>query len=257
MTQISRRTLAKGAAWAAPVVAASAVVPAYASSTDKPYGGICDIFFGSGNANAQRTVIGLSVITPNGMMKKGDTVSWVFDATSARVPGLNYSKSGRWSLSVTPPERSNTDNGKFTVTLVANQEISTSEVNCIASLLWDSSSSSNSSNITPGSTIKVSSSNGTDSYGLTVTIPRRNGKVNDRQYKPVRIDGSCYPTIKFSYLGNSTRYNQDTEIYFNGNKLPDPTGDDGNNQPITYGTCEGSRTPSGAPRSAGDISTGG
>ena len=30
--QLSRRTLAKGAAWAAPVVAASAVVPAYASS---------------------------------------------------------------------------------------------------------------------------------------------------------------------------------------------------------------------------------
>lgn len=32
-TQLSRRTLAKGAAWAAPVIAASAVVPAYASSS--------------------------------------------------------------------------------------------------------------------------------------------------------------------------------------------------------------------------------
>lgn len=31
-THISRRTLAKGAAWSAPVIAATAVVPAYASS---------------------------------------------------------------------------------------------------------------------------------------------------------------------------------------------------------------------------------
>ncbi|MFW0121690.1 hypothetical protein [Rothia sp. CCM 9419] len=256
MTQISRRTLAKGAAWAAPVVAASAVVPAYASSTDKPYGAICDLFFGTGNVNAQRTTIGLSVITPNGMMKKGDTVSWVFDATSARVPGLNYSQNGRWSLSVTPPERSRTTDGKFTVTLTANTDISTSEVNCVAKLLWDNGSSSNSSNIDPGSHISVVSSNGTETYNVGVTIPLRDGKVNNSKYKPVIIDGPCYPTVKFSYTGNATRLDRDTKVIFNGKEYL-PNSNDGNNQPVLRGTCEGSEGVAGTPRSAGDISTGG
>ena len=36
-TNISRRKVVAGAAWAAPVVAASAVVPAFASSTECEY----------------------------------------------------------------------------------------------------------------------------------------------------------------------------------------------------------------------------
>ncbi|MFW0155441.1 hypothetical protein ACN08X_05290 [Rothia sp. P6271] len=268
MTQISRRTLAKGAAWAAPVVAASATVPAWAApvvaasatvpayaASFPPYGALCDVFFGSGNRNAQRTTMGLSVITSNGQMKAGETVTWVFNAESATVPDLNYSKNGRWVLSVTPPSKQQTKNGQFTVTLTANTDITANEVNCNARLLWDGTASHGSAIIDPNSRISVVSSNGTKTYQVAITTPLRDGDVRGRWYEPVRIDGSCHPTVKFGYLGGSTKSRRDTHVIFNGQDLQ-PNSDDGNDQPVLRGTCEGSEGFTGTPRS-GDISTGG
>ena len=47
-TSVSRRQLAKGAAWSVPVVAAASAVPAMAASQDQAYASVCKIFTGDG-----------------------------------------------------------------------------------------------------------------------------------------------------------------------------------------------------------------
>ena len=232
---VSRRNLAKGAAWAAPAVLATSAIPAYAASTS-PYGSICSLFFGNGNVNSQTTSIYLNVVSSSGMIYAGQTVTWTFNASSATVPGVNYPSDGSWTLTTSPAK--GTRASTFTVTLTANQDISVDRVNCQARLIWDGSASAGSSNITPKSTVTVASSSDLGSYSSKITIPQRWGKnVNDSRRTPLRIEGQCYPTIQWVNLGNSTNYNKDTVLYFNGNGPILPDSNAGNNQKITSGTC--------------------
>lgn len=237
---VSRRNLAKGAAWAAPAVLTTSAIPAYASSQDRsttpPLGTICSLFFGGGNINSQTTSVYLSVQSEDGMIYAGQTVSWVFNMSSGTVPGLNYPQDGAWTMTTSPAKGTATK--QFTVILTANQDISVDRVNCLARLIWDGSASAQSSNITPKSTLSVNSSGNNTSYSSTITIPQRWGKsVNDSRRTPLRIEGTCYPKIQWSDLGNSTRYDKDTILYFNGSGpiLPDSYAD--NSQKITSGTC--------------------
>lgn len=238
--QISRRNIAKGAAWATPAVLATSAIPAYAASMDRsanaPYGSICSLFFGGGNVNSQTTSVYLKANSLDGMLYAGQTVNWVVNMSSGTVPGVNYPADGSWALTTSPPQR--TAATQFTVTLTVKRDIPVSTVNCDARLIWDGSGSAGSSNITPKSTLSVSSSGKSGSYSSTITIPKRYGtSVNDSSRTPLRIDGKCYPTIQWSYLGNSTRDNKDTVLVFNGKTiLPDSNA--GNTQKITTGTCK-------------------
>lgn len=230
--QISRRNIAKGAAWATPAVLATSAIPAYAASTT-PYGSICRLYFAGGSVNAQRTDIYLSVVSPTGVIPKGQTVTWAVNAPAASGPPVgNYAQDGGWAISSTG------SNGSFTVTLTTTRDVPVSEVNCQAKIVWDSSSSASSTNIRPKSQVTVSSSSPDGSSSLSMTIPQRFGtKVNDTRRSPLVINGSCYPTIQWSNLGNSTNYNKDTILVFNGKTiLPDSNA--GNDQKITTGTCQ-------------------
>lgn len=239
--QISRRNIAKGAAWAAPAVVATSAIPAYAASADRsanaPYGSICSLFFGGGNVNSQTTSVYLKANSPDGMLYAGQTINWVFNMSSGTVPGVNYPADGSWALTTSPAKGTVTN--QFTVTLTVNRDIPVSAVDCGARLIWDGSGSAGSSNITPKSTLSVSSSGKSGSYSTTITIPKRYGTtVNDTSRTPLRIDGPCYPTIQWSYLGNSTRYDRDTILYFNGSGPILPDSNAGNDQKVTTGTCQ-------------------
>lgn len=234
--QISRRNIAKGAAWATPAVVATSAIPAYAASQDRtantPYGSVCNLFFGGGGVNAQRTDIYLSVVSSTGVIKKGETVTWTINAPSASgAPVGNYAGDGGWAISSTG------SNGNFVVTLTTTRDVPVSEVNCLAKVVWDSSTSASSTNVKPKSQVTVSSGSGDQSYSLSMTIPQRYGtSVNDTRRTPLIINGPCYPTIQWSNLGNSTNYNKDTVLVFNGKTiLPDSNA--GNDQKITTGTC--------------------
>lgn len=170
------------------------------------------------------------------MLYAGQTVSWVFNMSSGTVPGVDYSADGSSTLTTSPAKGTATK--QFTVTLTVNQDISVDRVNCQARLLWDGSGSAGSSNITPKSTLSVSSSGKSGSYSTTITIPQRWGtNVNDSRRTPLRIEGQCYPKIQWSNEGNSTNYNRDTILYFNGSGPILPNSNAGNNQPVTTGTC--------------------
>ena len=231
---VSRRNLAKGAAWAAPAVLATSAIPAYAASSDEPYGSICRLYFAGGNVNAQRTDIYLSVVSPTGVIKAGQTVTWSINAPAANgAPTGNYAQDGGWAIT------SSGSAPNFTVTLTTTRDVPVSEVNCVARLIWDSSPSASSSAVKPKSQVTVTSAspNGSGSYSLSLTIPQRYGtRVNDPRRSPVIINGSCYPTIQWSNLGASTTRNKDNILRFNGKDiLPDSNA--GNNQLITTGTC--------------------
>lgn len=236
--QISRRNIAKGAAWATPAILASSAIPAYAASTDRsskaPYGSICSLFFGGGTVNAQRTDINLAVISShaNGIIRKGETVTWVITAPDANgAPKGNYAQDGGWSI------QTSGSRGNFVVTLVTTRDVPVREVNCIAKVVWDSSSSSLSTAVRPKSQVTVRSASSDGSTNLTFTVPQRFGtSVNDSRRAPLIINGQCYPTIQWSNLGNSTNLNKDNILLFNGSRvLPDSNA--GNDQLITSGIC--------------------
>ncbi|MFW0180308.1 hypothetical protein ACN082_05925 [Rothia sp. CCM 9417] len=239
--QISRRNIAKGAAWAAPAVIATSAIPAYAaSSSDRtpndPLGTICSLFFGGGNVNSQTTSVYLAVESADGFIHAGETVSWVVDMSRGTVPGLNYPQDGSWTLTTSVPKGQSAT--QFVVTLTANQDVPVQNVNCVARMIWDGSASAGSSNISPKSTLSVSSSGNDTTYSSKITIPKRYGtSVNDSSRTPVYIDGACYPTIQWSYLGNSTKYDLDDLLVFNGGSSIKPDSHADNNQKVTTGTC--------------------
>ncbi|MFW0170379.1 hypothetical protein [Rothia sp. P4278] len=240
--QISRRNIAKGAAWAAPAVIATSAIPAYAASTDRtpddpPLGTICSLFFGSGTVNSQTSKVKLAVQAPNDMLHAGDTVTWVVNMSSGQVPGLNYSQNGAWTLTTDIPKGQTAT--QFVVTLTANQDVPVQDVNCVAAMIWDGSGSAESSNISPKSTLSVTSSGNNTSYSSgTITIPKRYPtSVNKSGREPLRIDGTCYPTVQWSYLGNTTRYDLDDLLVFNGGSPIAPDSHADNNQKVTTGTC--------------------
>ncbi|MFW0120193.1 hypothetical protein ACN08Y_09800 [Rothia sp. P5764] len=235
--QISRRNIAKGAAWAAPAVIATSAIPAYAASTQiPPLGTICSLYFGGGNRNSQTTSVYLAVESADGVIHAGQTVSWVVDMSRGTVPGLNYPQDGSWTLTTSVPKGQSAT--QFVVTLTANQDVPVQNVNCVARMIWDGSASAGSSNISPKSTLSVTSSGNNTSYSSKITIPQRYGtSVNDTSRTPLRIDGACYPKIQWSDLGNSTRYDKDTILYFNGQGPILPDSNANNTQKITTGTC--------------------
>lgn len=236
---LSRRTLAKGAAWSVPVVAAAATVPALAVSPTKvvPSGKICRLYFGGGSVNAQTTSVYLSVDdTATGYVPAHSTITWTFTASSATLPSTNYPTNGGWALS-----RVATANG-FTVTLTTgNDPVAVSAINCQARLIWDGSSDVNSARITPKSTLSYTSQQNTPANSLAFTIPRRYGtSVNDNNRTPLIFtssDDKCYPEVQWSNIGNASTSHKDNLTDYPDKKSVAPTSNAGNNQEITVARC--------------------
>lgn len=228
MSVSSRRTVVKGAAWAAPAVVATSMVPSYAASQNPTVSGTaCSLFYGTGSSvNYQTHNLYLGVKSSTGILPAGSTVSWTFTMTSgSEVPSTNYSQNGRWSLELSPAP--GTAATSFTVTLRANTDITDSEVNCSAGLIWTSNYS-----VRPGTTITMSSQASGDVIsapaGLSYTVAKRYpASVNDRTrtahiYLSKSGEQTCYPDIRYTLTGASqgstcaARGGNDTATVFPG-----------------------------------------
>ncbi len=105
MNEISRRTVARGAAWTVPVLSVAAAAPSLAASSPDPTvtGSICEIFYGSGAVNYQVMDVFLGVYTSTGVIPAGTIATWsVQTSQSAAIPTTNYSDNNLWKLSLSP-----------------------------------------------------------------------------------------------------------------------------------------------------------
>lgn len=74
----TRRSLAKGVAWAAPAVTIAAAAPAFAASTisQSTYGNICEIYYGDGTENDQTVTFTFRTCADTGTTIPTGTITW-------------------------------------------------------------------------------------------------------------------------------------------------------------------------------------
>lgn len=214
--QVSRRTIAKGAAWSVPAVMIASAAPAAAASERTPHiaGFACMLYFGTGGVNGQRTQIFPGFISDDGVIKAGDTAVYNFEfSNSVKVPTIPQSP--EFDTKIDPP--TGTDTTKFTLTVTAKQDNPPSLTTCNGaspSLNWSDSASSNDSVMPPKTRIKMTSQgyrNGEPtegSAGLTFEVPQRfPTSINKAGRTPLKfIEKSGlqtkFPAVKFTIRGN-------------------------------------------------------
>lgn len=231
-TDLSRRSVAKGAAWAVPAVSVAGAAPALAVSSTVTTASVCQIDEGTGNANGQTTKVYFQLSTNDGTpILKGTTFTYdvTLDSTTygtaSGVPQLSY---GSWMTAIVKPGSVSQTGAvtKFTVVIT----VTTDQPNtlCEAFMQWDNSTSS-SNRMGPNTVVTVAPvqsapapSNGTTKIGgLTFnTGSRWSTSVNDKSHlKPVNVvtlSGSqtCYPLVVFTYT--YTNYHGDAQVCYNG-----------------------------------------
>lgn len=208
--RVRRRTLAKGAMWAVPAVALAVPAPAYAASTDAYAPTVCRLYYpDSSTVNHQVLHVFLGVSSTSTIVPKGTEFKWTVAMTgnaNNEVPSSNYSKDGRWSLSLSPD--TNTVTSMFTVSLkVLADGVTQSELNCNPSLVW-----TNLYTIGPGSRVNIqgqattsgSSQGKGGSSSLVFDVAKRyptgiNDGAGRRPHRYVSKSGaqSCYPQITY------------------------------------------------------------
>ncbi|WP_145000838.1 hypothetical protein [Kocuria rhizophila] len=213
-SQISRRTLAKGAAWSVPTIAMGVAAPAYAASTDTFAATVCYLFYPKGtNVNFQGMQMFLGVSSTTEAIPRGTEFTWTVTTSGTGgnvVPGLNYSQQNRWSLSVTPA--TGTGAPSFSVLLkVLVDGVTLSELNCKASLIWNDTN-----RITGGRTVSVvgttrlsGSNQGREgTSALSFRVAKRYATTQPGTLPHVYLSKSdlqtCYPEIKYELTANST-----------------------------------------------------
>lgn len=209
MSSISRRSVAKGAAWAAPVVLASSAIPAYAASRTQISGTVCGLFYGAGaSVNYQVHNISLGITSSTGLIPAGTTITWNFTMSGTGAmesPTTNYSQNNNWSLAVSPAP--GTQTSSFTVTFTANANMTAAEINCGPRLIWNDTFS-----IKGGNTISMTSSVtgalSTPSSLSYVVANRFPSSVNTSGRTPHRYlsktgGQACYPDIQYVLTGAS------------------------------------------------------
>ncbi|MDO5644504.1 MAG: hypothetical protein Q4G21_02260 [Dermabacter sp.] len=237
--QISRRSIAKGVAWAAPTAVIATAIPAYAVSP-KVTGTVCQIFYGGGTVNVQTTNVHLDIVAPNGV-PAGTVLTWTVTTDKAvGVPGLSTSGNNGWTLTTNLPKGTSTTS--FTVTFRALQDTGT--LNCGPFMVWDGSGSAGSSSIPVGTRITVASTtSGTatgDNSSLTWTIPKRASTsiAGPTAMRFVSSSTSCYPPVRYAFMaGNTASYGTNAR----------GCGDNANNSSTIYpnNACASVMIPSG------------
>lgn len=250
MNTPSRRMIVKGSAWALPVVVASANIPAYAASRSIVSGTVCSLFYGAGaSVNYQVHNLSLGVTSSTGIIPAGTEITWSFTMSGTNVmevPTTNYSPNSRWTLTLTPS--SGTGTSQFTVTLRANVELTTQEINCTPRLIWNDTYS-----IKGGTTISMTSRvSGAISSpsSLSYTVANRYPTSVNRPGRTPHIylsksgDQTCYPDIQYVITAASkltscgTNGNDTSTTYPDGvcQKISATTSDIGT-QMILKGRC--------------------
>lgn len=245
MTTVSRRSVAKGAAWAVPAltVGAPAAYAAVSGSTTVT-GSVCGITYDDGTESQQNMRVYLGVDTSTGIIPAGTTLTWTVNtsggtAANNEVPTTNWSAGSTWTLTTSPA--AGTVASSYTVTMTFASDLKVADSGpaswCAAELLYTDVYS-----ISPRTQIAVTSNAATGSgvgsstsSSLTWVVPKRNSTSNPSTGAPVATryvskTQGCYP---------STTY-----IYKSGNVAARGTngstcGDGGNNSSTIYpdGTC--------------------
>lgn len=202
---ISRRTIAKGAAWSVPTIAMGAMAPAYAASADVYGPTVCYLFYAKGESvNYQGLQVFLGVSSTTAIIPKGTDFAWTVTmqgGANNEVPTLSYSQNSRWSLSVSPVSGSPAPS--FTVHLrVLASDVKRTELNCNPSLIWN-----NIYTITPSTTVTVEGKTTISSPGLgqgktsalSFEVARRDASSGRKPHKYLSKSGlqTCYPEIKW------------------------------------------------------------
>lgn len=211
---LSRRTLAKGAAWSVPVIAASAVAPAYAASRTIVGGTVCDLFYSTGTNSNQTHSVYLGVTSNDGTIPQGTTFTWTVNMSGGnytQLPSTSYSRVDAWSLSLSPSSSSG-NLSSFEVTLTVNSDTTPEAIGCGPALVWTDSYL-----ISPGATISISSTatgsniaSGTASSLSYVVAKRYPSGANDtgrtaHRYLSKSGGQTCYPPIRYT-LNSSTQF---------------------------------------------------
>lgn len=255
---VSRRTIAKGAAWAVPAIAVASAAPAYAASRQVLTTSVCQLFYGSGTVNYQTHSIYLGVTSDSGVVPAGTTLSWTVSMSGSgnEVPTTNYSPNDIWDISLSPA--AGTVASTFTATLTFNQDLEIGTGTwCDPALVW-----TNVYAIRPATSVTVSSDGavgggaGTVSPGgLTYTVAKRHPTSVNQSGRSPHVYTSrsgvqaCWPEIQYSRLitsngkDNVTTYPAGTAVTttpctWNGTSC---TGTSGTSTPRSSSTAQDSQ----------------
>lgn len=233
---LSRRSLAKGAAWSVPVIAVGAPA-AYAAASATVTGSVCKIFYADGSISLQQMEVNLGLNFKKAI-PAGSVVTWTVTADrDISVPAPAYSPDDRWTLETSVPKGTKTRS--FTVTFTAHVELESWA--CGPTLAWTGSGDKASPSIGVGTQITVAATTSGAAIGsasqLTWTVPKRQGDTNERnpQY-PVAMRflesaSGCYPVVRYKYRPGRPNSDQST--------ASSTCGDGYNNSSTIYpdGTC--------------------
>ncbi len=237
--EISRRALAKGAAWAAPIIAVASTAPVTAASV--PCGGsLCRIDYGGGSINGQTMGLYYSFV---GSMRAGECVEIVItaDGSTAYVPGvvpgggreiLSYAANGDWTASATSSVSGQVNT--TIVTISARRDFDWATYGCTKILGYDSAAFGAVPGATMTSTIQAAGVGGAGGT-LKWRVPLRKSTSKTRNQPHYYIaksgDQLCFPEINWAYQSGATAAEGS-----NGSSC----GAGGNNTSTTYpdGSCE-------------------
>lgn len=231
----SRRSLAKGAAWAVPTVALAAGAPAMAASPVPTTIGstVCDLFYGGGTVNQQTHSIFFSFTSTSGIIPAGTTVTqqvcvdpstnpdglrdWKIPTNTYPGGSTSTSTDGAWYIHYTttggtPLTAGTTMTGAqcFNVLFTFNQDVSTTTMGCLNGIIWNDIYT-----LRPASTITVTSN--TSVTGPTGVSAAASGSLGYRSARrvPTTINTagrlsmkftsksgsqSCYPQVEMSQM---------------------------------------------------------
>ncbi|MGQ4507821.1 hypothetical protein ACUH9H_02025 [Dermabacteraceae bacterium P13128] len=214
-TPVSRRTIAKGAAWAVPATIVASAAPAMASSVPgvgQPV--VCNLFFGTATVNGQDVDMSVGLKPTDTLLKKGQKYTWTVTATDGGmdVPDTNYSANDRWRFTTDKPAGSPAKSFTATLEIIADN-VTDTEISCAPKLLWDVGNSAGSSSIVPGTklSIKAVDSEGKNPSGLGVQIPgrRATSRISNTATKFLGRSGGQneFPSVRYSAFSSNVAAN--------------------------------------------------
>ncbi|HNM96826.1 MAG TPA: hypothetical protein PKK40_02650 [Marmoricola sp.] len=226
-TRLSRRTLAVGAAWTVPVIAASASAPAYALSQKQLAATVCKLYYGDGSDNWQVHSIFFGFESATGTVPSGSVFTYVITSDKP----MNE-PSHPTSSFFTQTSSLSADGKTLTVTISLTSNLTSPYCGSI-SVVWNDSIW-----LTPGTTLTIEGSvtapSGHNSGGtstLKYKVADRYASTNSGTFAHVFVsklgNQLCYPTVSYASFNHS-------------NSTSWPTcGDGGNDTSTKYpdGTC--------------------
>lgn len=247
-SNISRRTLTKGIAWAVPAIALATAAPAFATSNTVSTAFICKISEQNATINYQSLNIYLDFTTNDGSpLKTGTKFTWTITVESGtgtlpRQPSLTYGPVNLTILNAT------TTGTTLTFTLVA--EVVADFIpsgSCSAAMIWTNSvyPLPVNSTVTMAATSATtgSSADGTATLGglkFNVGSRYRVSVNNNSTLRPFRFlgllgDQKCYPLVDFNRL--ITNSNTDAQVCYPNNTCVYGAPASGSGQMIVASVC--------------------